>query len=377
MEAAPHILRKQPWIESAAFDCVFILSPAILATSLVLLFSSSYAAVAHDVPLWAWVVLIMGIDVSHVYSTLYRTYFDPEERERYRSLLWGIPLACWVVGVMLYSMGAEFFWTVLAYVAAFHFVRQQYGFTMIYARREKSGGVHGILLDRAAIYAATLYPLLYWHTHLPRRFNWFIEGDFVGGLPPLVERVSFYLYAVILIVYAVREAARAVRTKVFNFPKNAFVWGTVAAWYVGIVAFNADLPFTVTNVVSHGIPYMGLVWLYGRRKWKEREARGASAPLVAKLHRVNFLPAFLLLLLVLAYIEEGIWDRALWREHAELFSWFTIIPNLSEASILSLLIPLLAVPQATHYVLDAFIWRVRKPDPGFQALLDTKGGAYS
>ena len=35
------------------------------------------------VPLWVWVVFILGIDVSHVWSMIFRTYLDPEEFSRH------------------------------------------------------------------------------------------------------------------------------------------------------------------------------------------------------------------------------------------------------------------------------------------------------
>ena len=39
-------------------------------------------------------------------------------------------------------------------------------------------------------------------------------------------------------------------------------------------------------------------------------------------------------------------------------------PGIHSPLLRSLVIPLLAMPQATHYVLDAFIWKVRPKNPG-------------
>jgi hypothetical protein len=64
-------------------------------------------------------------------------------------------------------------------------------------------------------------------------------------------------------------------------------------------------------------------------------------------------------LVVLAYLEEGFWDGLIWREH-QLFFWpFSFLPSVNDSVILALLVPLLALPQSTHYVLDGFIWRVK------------------
>ena len=54
----------------------------------------------------------------------------------------------------------------------------------------------------------------------------------------------------------------------------------------------------------------------------------------------------------LAFVEELLWDRVRWKERSWLFgpSW-----NVHEWEWL--LVPLLALPQFTHYALDGFIWR--------------------
>jgi hypothetical protein len=41
--------------------------------------------------------------------------------------------------------------------------------------------------------------------------------------------------------------------------------GTLISWYIGIVHYNNDLIFTFLNVVTHGIPYMALVWMYNTK----------------------------------------------------------------------------------------------------------------
>ena len=46
-----------------------------------------------------------------------------------------VPVAAYAVGVALYSEGELNFWRVLAIVAVFHFVRQQYGWVALYRRK--------------------------------------------------------------------------------------------------------------------------------------------------------------------------------------------------------------------------------------------------
>jgi hypothetical protein len=60
---------------------------------------------------------------------------------------------------------------VLAMLAVFHFVRQQYGWVNLYRAKLKEKSNLTWWIDAAAIYLATVYPLAFWMTSLPRNFN--------------------------------------------------------------------------------------------------------------------------------------------------------------------------------------------------------------
>ncbi len=360
---------SQPWIHSGSLDTALILLPPFLAVVFVLLFRDAFDQTA-SVPLWAWVAFILCIDVAHVYSTLFRTYFNPAEFVEHRTLLTAVPLACWLIGALLYSIDAALFWRVLAYAAVFHFVRQQYGFMMLYSRRESDAQRRYKWIDKGVIYLATLYPLVYWHTHLPRNFHWFVDGDFVASLPPAIAVVIAIAYGLFALAYLVKELVSFARTGYTNVPKHALVAGTAVAWYVGIVALDGDMAFTVTNVVSHGIPYMTLIWIYGRKQAQRVPDQDVIGKVkLTHVFSLRFLPFFIGILLILAYLEEGLWDAFVWREHSSLFSGFATLPKVDDPATLSWLIPLLVLPQVTHYVLDAFIWRMRGPKSGWQRVV--------
>jgi hypothetical protein len=292
----------------------------------------------------------MGVDVSHVYSTLYKTYFDSAEFRERRTLYTLVPIFVWLAGVVLYSFGALAFWRTLAYLAVFHFVRQQYGFMRLYSLDENRSAR---LLNAAAIYVATLYPLLYWHTNLPRQFQWFVEGDFISLPWSWLEAVGFAVYVGVLALYFLKEVWVGWQRRMFNWPRNLLLLGTALSWYVGIVKFNGDLAFTATNVIAHGVPYLALIWITGRKR------DGAMAFGVRRgwVFSAAAVPLFVGFLVLLAFVEEGIWDALVWRDHTSIFAMFSFMPQLTDAALLAFVVPLLAVPQATHYVLDGFIWR--------------------
>jgi hypothetical protein len=136
--------------------------------------------------------------------------------------------------------------------------------------------------------------------------------------------------------------------------KNLVMATTWLTWYVGIVLFDSDYAFTVTNVLVHGIPYLAFVWIYGRARFAE-----VATP-VARVFTARRWPLYLAPLLLVAFLEEWAWDLFVWHDRATLFPG----PALPlTAATLALVVPMLALPQATHYVLDAWIWRVRPENP--------------
>jgi len=305
-------------------------------------------------PIEYWVFLVVFIDVAHVYSTLYRTYFNPEKLKKRHTLLIAIPLLCYFVGVMLYHVDGLLFWRVLAYLAVYHFIRQQYGFMRLYSRTENCGKTER-LIDIVAIYTATLYPILSWHFGESRNFNWFISGDFIYFPSRFLETFATGLYLVIIAVYVIKELISGFKKQRFNIPKNLLIAGTFLSWYFGIVYFNGDMAFTTLNVISHGIPYMALIWFF-EKKGYNREMTKKNVFMRLSFGKYGVL-AFTLTIVLLAYVEEGLWDGFVWKEHSSVFSMFSSLPQVLDMNLLSLLVPLLALPQSTHYVLDGFIWR--------------------
>ena len=356
----------QRWIWSARTDLLAFGGSAALAMALCML-AAPLSGADGALPGWGWLVLVVGIDVTHVWTTLYRTYLDGEEVRRRRALYIALPLCCWLGGVALHAHSHMTFWRALAYLAVFHFVRQQVGWVAIYRARAGDRSTLGRWLDEACIYLATGWPLLYWHTHLPKSFRWFVEGDFVdlAALAPAVIPVGA-LYATVLCAWALRAVWRATRGQL-DVGKHVVVVTTAITWYVGIVATDSDFEFTAANVIVHGVPYMALLWAYTRE-------RGAEVPgtLLGRIARAG-VPAFLGICLLLALMEELLWDRLVWHDRPLLFGGDRDAPLLGPTAR-ALIVPLLAVPQATHYALDALLWRRRDTGPaqaralGFRAV---------
>lgn len=337
---------KQPWLSNPFKECVFILAPALLPVVIIYAFQD-YFTNHHVSGLW-WVLLVLCIDVSHVYSTLFRLYWDKSTFVRHKRSLIIIPVVAFLIGFALHCYDALVFWRVLAYVAVFHFVRQQYGFMRLYSRKEKVSRTFRAI-DTLAIYNATLYPLLYWHFHARDSINWFVEGDFMAIPGNPLQAIIHYIYGAIILLYAGKEITFSLKNRTCNIPKNLIMLGTYVSWYVGIVAFQGDLIFTLLNVVAHGIPYMALIWIYGEKKAGQRFDFGWKGLFI-----------FAGVLLLLAYVEEGLWDVIVWKDHPEIFPFMIDGLSFESPLLISVMVSLLVLPQVTHYVLDGFIWRFSK-----------------
>jgi hypothetical protein len=336
-----------PFLWSPRADALIFAGSALFALGLVAarhLFGAS-----ADLPEWSFLAFVLAVDVAHVYSTLFRTYLDPAELAAHRARYWIVPIAAYVGGWFLYQRGPLLFWRVLAYLALFHFVRQAAGWVAVYRARAGEKGPLERVIDELAIYASTLYPVVHWHAHLDEKhFAWFVSGDFAAvELVRRLEPFARWIWVAALAAFALREFSRLVTRRKFSLGRVLVVASTAATWYVGIVVTNSDFDFTVTNVITHGVPYVALLWAYARARRAE-VSEGALAAVVR-----GGLGAFLGILVALAFAEELLWDRLVWHERSWLFGEGTTRGE----SLLAWVVPLLAVPQLTHYVLDGFLWR--------------------
>ncbi|RYY67028.1 MAG: hypothetical protein EOO13_15050 [Chitinophagaceae bacterium] len=347
---------KQPWIAGPATDSIFILLPPFICLAIIALFPGIFQN-NTEMALAGWVIMILLIDVGHVYTTLYRTYFDKGALKKQRFLLYFTPFAAFILCALVYSVSSLWFWRLLTYAAVFHFVRQQYGFMRLYSRYDSKQSFSS-KLDKIVIYAASIYPLLYWHLKGPRNFNWFIKDDFFYFKAGWLLNFLTPLYLLVIAVYLIMIVKTYLEQKIFNLPKFAIIAGTAVSWYFGIVYFNGDMAFTLLNVVSHGIPYMALVWIHGNKKKTKESGEGLLSLVFSK----KGLLLFLLIVVVFAFMEEFLWDIFVWDEHRSVFGG-NYFSNFSlHKEWMSILVPLLTLPQLTHYILDGFIWKIRKDE---------------
>lgn len=344
------------WVVSKYFDLFWFVSPNFISVILALLMSAYFPNT--PAPFWFWVLFVLLIDVGHVYSTLFRVYFVPSERARFSKLIWAIPIFAWICGAMLYSLDSIYFWRALAYTAVFHFVRQQYGFLAIY---QNEPNPFWRCFEKYLLYLTMLHPLLYWHSHAERVFHWFVTDDFLFADLRILSSVLGTLLLTGMVLLATRFLIHIFVLKKFDlWVRFCLIIGTALSWHIGIVMWNNDAVFTITNVVSHGVPYYGLILAMTTK-------RILHPKITIFFKKIPVLKTFVIFCFIfttcsfLAYVEEGFWHGLHWRSYLDFFMGFQQLSQLRDQTVLALVIPLLAVPQATHYILDGFIWKLRGP----------------
>jgi len=356
--------KKTNWIMSKPLDLLLWFIPVWILW--IIFFSNSNYFENIELPIWAWVVFILGFDVSHVWSTIFRTYLDKDEFKSHKKLLIFAPILVFLISVILLNIDILLFWRVMAYVAVFHFIKQQYGFLMLYKFKAKEKHKQ-IISDKFIIYFATLYPIVFWHFNSQSNINWFVENDFfkftlVYDNPTLNNTIFLYcniIYWLIIGGYLIQEIFKSKQYKV-SLPKLLWVVTTAINWWFGIVYYNSDVIFSITNVVAHGLPYISLIYFYKIRKDE----------IVAQQHfkiskKIKFLLILIGSILLVALIEEYIWNVFIYGEHLSFFN--SIIPyqfeELSSNWAIILVVSLLALPQQTHYLIDGFIWKFNSSNP--------------
>lgn len=365
--AAPEIAQKSSqaqastggWIFSKGEDvCVFWLVPVLIGLLVMAVMGVGEARWGWE---WAGVLpyplgffLFVLIDLSHQYSTFFLTVGFRDEYERRRIFYWvAPPLICGLL-IALNAWDALYFVRFYAYYSAYHFIRQEYGWMMMAARK---GGSPGDWLDGAAIYAVTLGPLLYMSSvsDVP---SWFVLGDlwplpmWAGNGAALLAGVICALY-LLKLAYGWGQGAPILTGKLFIWLKSALIWGGA------LMLFQGSIWGVSVMVAHHGLPYLYLAARYigNRKQQQQQQPQPQQNPSTPHAHPpkktlTRWIAAFLTSIWLLAaahfLLESNLWD---WLQPLNL-PWL-------DAAITAILYPALASVGVFHFVVDSFFWKIK------------------
>lgn len=356
----------QRWtLYSWRFDTFFFFLPFIVMFIFLNITSRYFPGILYPElsPLWFFFCTIV-FDVGHVWGTIYRTYLRKEIVSKHKKLLTLVPIVSLFILFLLGNIHLPWhdvyfvFFSFLAYMAVFHFIKQQVWFIALYGGREENLGKMNSLRkkgDAWMTWVITGFPFIYWIMNYDNiDFEWFTKWEFTL-LTYIVPHGDFLwlIYAICIMAYIIVQLWIIMNGGKVNPLKYLYMIGTAYIWYNGMVVYNSAIAFWLWNILLHGLNY------YGITIWSTMKVSDAYPKILEKIKRLWVIPVGIFISLSLIsiwYIEEFLWDQFLWKERSMIFS--DIFYNIWYNPLVPVIImSILGTAQLTHYILDRYIWR--------------------
>jgi len=342
--------------------------------------------------IWSWAFLL---DSPHVWATLARTYFDPDEWQvRRRELLksWGwfffgpaFILLPYLIGAALapfgktlapfwLGFGALLFFVFFRLWAYYHVVRQHWGFFMLYKRRnqdlddtrenqiDKWFFNLSLYLPLAMFMTSPFYDVTPGFPSLGLRMNLFGSFSLGGFLYP----ITWGLFLLTLMGYISWQFRRWQNGAPLNGAKLLLMLSIIPLHFVAF-AHPLLVVFVVPLVtVGHNLQYHRIVWSYGKNKYGQEQR--PKFEIAQKIFSRLSIYLFTGLLFTFA-LYQGPWIEFLRQTfglqlNESLLNSIAMMAGIADPAKLNLGEKLFAAMISgwamQHYYLDAKIWRVRR-----------------
>lgn len=355
---------KKWTLYSPIFDSFFFFSPFVATYIFVKICELYFPAIIYpeNSPVWFFVFAIV-FDVGHVWWTLYRGYLQNHIFSKHWRLLIGVPIFSVITLAILTSIKVPWYdpfyvpLAFLAYIAVFHFIKQQVWFVLLYGKMDENLDTMEYIsrkIDTIITWVVTGFPFLYWIMHYETvSLTWFTPWEyiFLSSIVPKTELI-WIIYVIWCILYIIFQILLIFRWVQPNPLKYLYIIGTAYIWYNGMVTYNSIIIFWFGNILLHGLNYYGIIIgsTYHNSNY------GKLIQSIKKSWILYFSMIIICSLILFGYIEEFFWNQFIWREKTIIFSdfFYNIWYN---QSILILIVSILGSIQLTHYILDRYIWR--------------------
>lgn len=325
------------WLRTPNFDLSFIVGTAVVAIL-------SAAIVVADPRLFAPILLIdlWFLGYHHVISTYTRLCFDAQSIKENRFFLFVLPpIVIAATFAMAFGVGLWTIGTVYLYWQWLHYARQSWGVAQAY--RRKSGGLvnEDENLTKLAFYLLPLWGILH--------RSWQDPGKFLG-LELKVIPVAGWVVDVVAVAAVVAIALWGYQ-RVKSFMKGegpvAHTLYMVSHFVVFGVSYilidDVTYGWLAVNI-WHNVQYVVFVWLFNTRKFKDGVS--PKAVFLSKLSQPNNWMRYFGFSIVLSTVI-----------------YFAIAMATSGFNEMALPIALVIYSALNfhHYIVDSFIWKMRKP----------------
>ncbi len=341
------------YMYSPMHDLFLILLPPIIL-SIVIFFLRDSIEVSSQEAFLIWLLIRAPLDSGHVFATVFKTYFDSHEFKKLRKLLIFLPVGVFIFCFFFSYLNLPLFGQFVAYMAVFHFIRQQYGLVCLYENQELRTG-RGFSIDYLLIHMSCLYPMIYWHAHYPKHIQWFSPTNFFK-ISPAYEELARYFYIALIVLYLGKEILFFFQGKKISLSKQLIHLGTALCWNLAIVYFDSILVFILLVEVSHAMAYLSLIGFHSKKAIKNDYDKSIFKKVKYRHFFSGHALLFLLLIFVLGVGLDTLGFVFFSHPFVELRD---IVPEffITGDWKVAMLLALFTVVQFTHYILDGFIWK--------------------
>ena len=323
-------------LRSPSFDLLFVVGLAAIA-----LVSGAIVLAIPKLFLFVLVLDIWLFGYHHVISTFTRLAFDRASLREHRVLVFYLPpVVLATVALAAGLFGAWVLATTYLYWQWWHYTRQSYGIGQIYGQKAQ-GPTESRLLTLGLIYVIPLWGIASRSHQNP--------GEFLGlelRVLPVRAEVVFALGALSIVVLAtwLLQQARALRAGTLAGWRSAYLLSHVTIFIVGYVLIrDIDSGWLVINI-WHNTQYILIVWLVNQNRF--RAGVDPKARFLSTLSQPAHTRRYFVVSLVMASLFYGALGIAL---------------AVAPATGLPLAIIAYQTINFHHYIVDSFIWKVRKP----------------
>jgi hypothetical protein len=243
----PHALQKSRWIFGAfSLDMLWLHLPGFV------IFALSLFVIPNDslsFKIYAFVAVVL-FDNGHVYSTLWRTYFNRSEREL-RSMYYVLaPILIFMAlaAVARAPHGGKIIFFFIGVIQIWHYLRQSHGISRWYQKK------NNIFRPSSEYFLYALCSLPVLSMGIKRYFSW-DRSELFPVSSSDVRLVVLFLYFAILCIWIAYEIAIWRRGRELN--RVLGIAGPIALF--GMTYTGAGFVYySFALVVSHALPYFAM-----------------------------------------------------------------------------------------------------------------------
>ena len=292
-----------------------------------------------------WLVLFASS--AHFAASTVRLYSKPTYLKEFSFLAFGFPvvtMAVLSVCVMFPGVFGRYLQVIYLTWAPFHYAKQIYGLSLMYSFR---GGLKLDMADKRLIYWTCMMPFLYalmsgsGHMGL----GWLLPADIVNANDGLRGTLNSIKTALMLLSFAMPIVLywRIWKTRRQALPLIILVMMVAnGLWWTGLSFLDAF----VIATIAHGIQYMAIMLIYHVREQLAEPANTHGW----------------------AYHAGGFYAKCVALGYG-LFNCWPFIFVWAGASFAESMLMVIATINLHHFIVDAYIWRLRIPE-NRQALVD-------